>query len=56
MLDMSCVTQISVKRGTGVDDLLETVALVAEVEQLTATSTRLQQTTASAARPKTSLL
>jgi len=26
--------QISAKKGTGVDDLLETVALVAEVEQL----------------------
>lgn len=28
--------QISAKKGTGVDDLLETVALVAEVEQLMA--------------------
>lgn len=32
----SCVVQISAKKGTGVDDLLETVALVAEVEQLMA--------------------
>ena len=43
--------QINAKKGIGVDDLLETVALVAEVEQLTATLTRLQQITELAARP-----
>ena len=36
MLHKSFVMQISAKKGTGVDDLLETVALVAEVEQLMA--------------------
>ena len=34
--DTFLVVQISAKKGTGVDDLLETVALVAEVEQLMA--------------------
>ena len=32
--------QISAKKGTGVDDLLETVALVAEVEQLMSNPTK----------------
>lgn len=32
--------QISAKRGTGVDDLLETVTLVAEVEQLMSNPTK----------------
>jgi len=33
--------QISAKKGRGIDDLLETILLVAEVEQLTANPTRM---------------
>jgi translation initiation factor IF-2 len=33
--------QISAKKGQGIDDLLETILLLAELEQLTANPTRM---------------
>ena len=36
----ACHLQISAKKGTGIDDLLETVLLLAELEQLSANPTR----------------
>lgn len=42
---ISVALQISAKQGTGIDDLLETVLLLAEVEQLTANPERLARGT-----------